>query len=106
MLVYSIQNEDELDTVSEAAQEHWDFEGGQWALDEDIAVSPYEQGSLYGGVSEEEFSDRVAKAIWKALGRYARVEIEMTYLEDLPREIHVRDNVLYEKLKSAGVLNE
>ena len=53
-------------------------------------------GSLSGGESEEEFTDRITHAMWKALGRFISVRIEATYLEDLPCESYELDKSDYE----------
>ena len=44
------------------------------------------EGSLCGGETEEEFTGRIAEAIWDALGYYVSVTVTATYLEDLPHE--------------------
>ena len=44
------------------------------------------EGSLCGGETEEEFTGRIAEAIWEALGYYVSVTINAAYLEDLPCE--------------------
>jgi hypothetical protein len=122
--VSGIATEEDLEKVAEAVQEHWDTDNDGWYLDTKpelstgcdisptgprkdtkVAKSGYSQGNLYGGLSEEEFSTRVAIEVWKALGRYELVVVEMTYLEDLPRETHVRDYGVYNKMAETGVLN-
>ncbi len=44
------------------------------------------EGNLCGGESEEQFSLRVAKAIWKANGGFCRVTVEATCLDHIPSE--------------------
>ena len=46
------------------------------------------QGSLCGGESEEEFSQRMARAIWQANGGYCEVTVEAAYLDELPYETY------------------
>ncbi len=45
-------------------------------------------GVLTGGESEEEFAERVARAVVKANGGPCEVEITATYLEDIPTETY------------------
>jgi len=47
-------------------------------------------GYLCGGESEEEFTDRLSKAIWKANKGPCIVRVNATYLEELPCENHIR----------------
>jgi len=53
------------------------------------AIEAYGESNLCGGESEEEFAERFAAAIWKASGGYCEIEIDATYLEDLPYSTHV-----------------
>lgn len=55
-----------------------------------VSYSAYGESSLAGGEDEEEFATRAAHAIWKALGHYAFVSVDATYLEDLPTESYSR----------------
>ena len=48
--------------------------------------------TLCAGESEEEFTDRLAKAVWTANGKYCEVEVQALYLEELPYEQHVRES--------------
>ena len=71
--------------VKEAVESEWnvevfDFNG------KDAFASGY--GSLCGGESEEEFSQRVARAIWQANGGYCEVTVKATYLDGLPYETY------------------
>jgi len=61
-------------------------------------LSAYGEGRLGGGESEDEFSARVAKAVWTANGKYCRVEVRCTYLEDLPYERYTFDKKNYAEL--------
>ena len=56
---------------------------------------------LCGGESEEEFADRIALAIWKANGGCCHIEVIATFLEELPYEIHTRDEEDYHHLVEA-----
>ena len=54
---------------------------------------------LTGGEAEWEYTDRIAKEIWKKVGRYIYLNIRMTYLEDLPYENYEFDNERYNEMK-------
>lgn len=59
------------------------------------------QGSLCGGESEEEFSQRMAKAVWKANGRYCEVTVKATYLDELPYETYFFGPKDYKRIRRA-----
>jgi len=44
--------------------------------------------SLGGGQTEEEYSQDLARSIWKANKGYCPVSVKLTYLEELPYEIY------------------
>ena len=54
--------------------------------------------TLYGGESDSEYSERIAKEIWKTEGSYIELYIQMTYLEDLPYESYEYDKDEYEEI--------
>jgi len=85
-----------IEAVKKTASEQWPFE--DW-FQHDGELSAWGESTLCGGESEEEFSDRLAEAIWKAHGRYCQVTVEATYLEDLPCEEHVRNERHHRKWK-------
>ena len=80
-----------LKRIIRACQEEWDFATDDFIrertdpmakrFDKVIATA---QDSLTGGESEQEFGDRLARAIWKANGGYCHVDVYATCLEDLP----------------------
>jgi hypothetical protein len=73
--------------IINAASAEWSF--GDWNV-ENEALGAYGQDNLCGGETEEEFTDRIAAAVWKANEGYCRVEVRATYLEDLPHDNHER----------------
>ena len=97
------------DRIIAACTEEWEF------APEDVSETPPEhcedgtelmvgaEGNLCGGETEEEFSDRLAAAVWKANGSYCEVVVCATYLEELPYEEHIRDKEYYEKWKNTDV---
>lgn len=56
------------------------------------------ESSLGGGMSEEEFTDRVARAVMQVNGGPCTVTVFATYLDDLPTDQHTRDINDYARL--------
>ena len=95
-------NQDNKDQIQEAAENEWGGLGDNWYIHEnedEIQMSSESDGSLCGGEGEEEFSERIAKAIWEANGGFCKVEVSATYLEDLPCETYFFDSLDYAVLK-------
>ena len=101
------------EAIQKVAEEFWPFEeeGSGWEEWESIrhsaagekAIDHYlsssAQASLCGGESEEKFADKLALAIWQANGgNWCEVEVQATYLDNLPFETHVRDEAAYIRL--------
>ena len=84
-----------VDRVKQAANDEWDFD--DWHEHEN-SISSCVDGCLCGGETEDEFSQRLAKAIWTANGGYCEVEVVATYLEDLPHESYSFDEDDYRRL--------
>lgn len=82
-------------TIREAATEEWPFEEWQ-AGDENLTA--YAENNLYGGESEEQFTERITLAVWRANGAYCEVTVQATYLESLPYETHHLDEDDYVRL--------
>jgi hypothetical protein len=95
-----------LQKIKKACRAEWDFEQDDFSVetvDGDAkslrTLTGHGMGSLCGGESEEEFSDRLATAIWKANGAYCEVEVQASYLEDDPPcEDHLRGKNDYKRL--------
>jgi len=73
-----------------------------WIVDdcavEDEVLTVAGDSQLTGGESEEEFTDRIAKAVWKANEGYCEVLVNATCLEDMPYDTHYRDEGDYARL--------
>lgn len=65
--------------------------------DDRLTIFP-SNGFLIGGESEEEFCERVSKAIWKANGGYCPLEVTCIYLENPPVETHLMNKEVYESI--------
>lgn len=87
------------DAIQAAAEQEWPF-GDWWIAGNDDAATMHATGqsSLCGGESEEEFTERLALAIWRANGAFCRVSVDATYLENLPYETHELDESDYARL--------
>ena len=83
----------------------------EWEFEDDLEPLTYGEpgftmsgrSSLCGGESEEEFSDRVAAAVFEANRGPCDVEVMATYLEELPCEIHCRNEGDYDRLTKGEV---
>ncbi|GEM_PF-1558989 len=69
--------------VEIAAKNEWPFNEWNWS-EADKLMSSYAESSLSGGEGEDEFADRLTKAIWKANGGYCPVLVYAACLDDLP----------------------
>jgi len=87
--------------IQAAAEQEWPFDDWWFAGEEDDAAATMHasgQDNLCGGETEEEFSERLSLAIWRANGGYCRVSVDATYLENLPYETHELDEADYARL--------
>ncbi len=91
---------DRVDAIKEAAAEQWSFEDWHAVDDPDNPSSFGSTGrdNLCGGEGEEEFAERLVRAIWKANGGYCEVEVKATYLEALPYEVYSFDEEAFAAL--------
>ena len=87
---------DRIDAVKQAAETEWTFD--DWFLDDDGVLTASADDRLCGGETDDEFAQRLANAIWAANGGYCRVEVNATYLEELPCETHCLDEDDYRSL--------
>jgi hypothetical protein len=96
-------DEKKAHAIFKAIKKEWDFQDEFFhditaQEDEPRFLSAYGEGYLCGGESEEEFTDRIALAVWKANGGYCHIQVDATYLEDLPCETHIRDDDDYYRM--------
>ena len=90
--------------IKRAANGGWKFDDCDWCFsngenDNGVAVlTASADGNLCGGETEEEFAERMAKAIWAANGGYCLVEVVATCLEDLPCETYSFDEEEYARI--------
>ena len=95
-----------LKKIVRACREEWNFTPDDFIRDRtDPLAQRYDkiiataQGNLCGGEEEQEFADRLVRAIWKANSGYCYVEVHAMYLESLPYETYTFDEENYERMK-------
>ena len=84
-----------MDAIKAAAEEEWPFD--DW-YEYEGSLTASAESNLGGGTTEEEFTERLSLAVWKANGDYCEVSVNATYLEELPYETHCLDRSAYERL--------
>ena len=93
-------NPDRVEVVKEAARFEWGF-NDWYPLDHPDDAQNFAadaQSSLCGGETEEEFAERLARAVWEANGGYCEVEVQAVCLDDIPYESYLLDEDRYEEL--------
>lgn len=83
------------EAITEAASNEWHFE--EWTNTDD-QIYAYAEDNLCGGETEEQFTERLTVAIWRANGAYCEVSVDATYLESLPFETHSLGEADYARL--------
>ena len=86
---------DRNDAIMDAAGEEWSFDN--W-YHHDGKLYGSGDGKLCGGETDDEFADRLAKAVWQANGACCEVEVYAVYLDELPYESYVRTEDDYTRL--------
>jgi hypothetical protein len=85
--------------IQAAAEAEWSFD--DWGSGADApggTLYASAEGYLAGGETEEEFTERLSLAVWRANGGYCRVSVDATYMENLPYETHTLDEEDYARL--------
>lgn len=104
MTVYVSEHDaTKLDDIRDAIQEQWGL-NDEWESPSEGYVFHAGEANLCGGEGEEEFSHRMAKAIWAAAGR-CRVTVRCTYLDDPPHEDYLfepEDYDVWKKTESSA----
>lgn len=92
-------NHEKQTEIEEAAEDEWEFDE-EWycRFPEDGSPLMSNSGRSYltGGESEEEFTQRLTEAVWKANEAFCRVVIIATCLEEIPCETHELDKNAYQ----------
>ena len=87
---------DKEDQIKKAAENEWPFEQLVVFGRGDMQASAPDW--LCGGETEEQFTERLSVAIWRANGGFCEVVVNATYLEELPYETHTLDQDDYDRL--------
>jgi len=81
--------------IQDAACLEWEF--SDWN-EYSGQMSACGQSNLCGGETDDEFAHRLAKAVMEANGGPCGVEVNATYMEDLPHETYTFDKADYKSL--------
>lgn len=97
-------NKEKIDEIEEAAGEEWSGLNDDWSNpntlktpDPEPSLSSYSEGYFCSGEDEEEFINRITKAVWKANGGFCIISISATCLEDLPFNSYELDKDDYDQ---------
>jgi len=88
-------DKDRLDDVEKVVNQEWNVEDRYCGCDSSICLSG--KGYLCGGVSEEEFAERLARAVMDANQGPCEVLVHATFLEDLPCGTYCFDEKDYDR---------
>ena len=72
---------DKEDQIKKAAENEWPF--SNWWSSSDGNMQASAPDWLCGGESEEQFTERLSVAIWRANDGFCEVSVDATYLEEL-----------------------
>lgn len=102
-IVLSGVKSEKIDPVKQAAEAEWAFDSwfcNRWGPRSHQLITS--GNSNLCGETEEEFAERLARAIWAANGEYCEVEVNATFLEELPYETYCFDQEDYDLLVNAS----
>ena len=88
-----------FDPIMAAASAEWGFDG--WYSHQGVLTASG-NAQLFGGETEDQFAERLTKAIWKANGGPCRVDVTATYLDELPCESYSLGAGDYDRLMNAN----
>ena len=91
---------DRIEKIKLAAEDEWPFD--DWYEDGNGGLTASAEDTLGGGEGEDEFAQRLAKAIWQANGAACDIEVRATYLEELPYEAYFFDEEEYNRLMKSA----
>jgi hypothetical protein len=89
-------NPEKEDHIKIAAEGVWPF--SDWMVSDKGDLQASASDWLCGGEMEEQFTERLSVAIWRANGVFCEVIVNAVYLENLPYEIHTLDQTDYDRL--------
>jgi hypothetical protein len=96
------------DLIKEASHREWNVGNNDWystcLTDGEEGVECCSEGVLCGGETEEEFAERLSKAVWRANGGYCVVNVVAVCLEYLPGEEYQLDEDEYNTFAKSAKL--
>jgi hypothetical protein len=85
-----------VEAIKKAATAEWPLEADWINNGERMQASG--EGQLCGGEMEEEFTERLSLAVWRANRAFCQIVVDATYMEELPHETHCLDEGDYAQL--------
>ena len=98
-------NKPMVEEIIKAAKIEWDFEDW-WSDPDKVSLQGGGEGALREGEREDEFADRLAKAIFIANSKFCDIDITAIYLENLPFDEYCFDEDDYLRLIGEVAKNE
>ena len=90
---------DRFDPIMAAASAEWGFD--DWYNQKGVLAASGD-AQLFGGETDQQFVERLTKAIWRANGCPCRVEVTATYLDELPCESYSLGAGDYDRLMDSN----
>jgi len=84
-------DKDKEDAVIDAAQGQWSSlkQWEEWPIGKrNTYITSAGEGNLTVDEGEDEFAERMARAVWEANGGVCEVEVRCIYLENIPHETY------------------
>ena len=87
-----------VETIIAAVSHLWNWENTD-VYSNQTCIELRGKDFLYGGTSEEEFAEHLSKLIWDANEKFCEINVNCTYLEDLPYESYHQGIEEYTRFK-------
>lgn len=88
-----------MEAIVDACNGEWEFNiEGPTDLIGDGSLRGTGESHLCSGESEEEFTQRLSKAVWKANGGFCEVYVRCCYLENIPCESYEYDEETFKEM--------
>jgi len=89
--------------IIEAISKEWNFSDPGTISARDGEIRAQGEDFLSGGDTDEDFSEGVARSVWKVNDGFCDVEVTATCLEDLPTEFYSFDGEAYAEMMGKAV---
>ena len=90
---------DRFDPIMAAASAEWGFD--DWYSQKGVLTASGD-AQLVGGETEEQFAERLSRAVWKANGGPCQVDVTATHLNELPCESYSLGAGDYDRLMNSN----